>query len=1564
MSDHFAEATVRITPSLTGFKTDLEKQLKAIMAKVNEKPYRVKIAPALTSNFVGDLRRQVNAAVLQAQSRVKPIIIKTVIESPSRRQLLNVVQAPVSVAGRTGSAAAPLGPIAGNVSANQERINAGLARGAVLLGDVEVAEEKVTQARKRGDAASKQRETRAQQQARAEKFSAQATKLAANAESEALTKSTPALQAKSRLATINKAYALSEKGLETSLTKTTRAVFVKIKADQEAAIAAVRALETEKARAASQTPAVAPGLPRTVTSARATGLTSLGRSFAGLKEAQAASDKLGKSTKDLAGAQDVLRIRSHAASDAAKALTQAEKSQSENFKIIAKRNVDFAKQQVQASKDQVAAIKSQTRESAKQARSSEQFSRGGQASILSLAGIRGATLAASRSFLVGAAAITVFAKAVKSFADLETNLDVFRATTSATASQMAAVREEARKLGADLTLPSVSASDAAGAMVELAKAGLSVADSMSAARGVLELATAAAIDNAAATQLVANALNAFGLQGREAVAVADTFANAANLAQGSIADIGTAFQQAAAAGRQVGLSFQDTATFLTILAKNGLRGADAGTSLRTALIRLVNPSKKAAEAFAQLGIQVRDAQGQLRPDVFIQIANAAEKLGPAQRDATIALIGGQDAFRAVTILGRQSISSFLALRKSLREEGSAAALAAARTKGLHGAMDALQSTLETVGTTAAGHVGPALATMVRGVAAGVTALSQSDQVALSLNQSLTALGQTFSLLGSAMKGISAVALPAVNALARLATGIGVGNILAAVAAYRILPGVLKRAADGYKSLALAQKFFEANNAVSIRSVAGIRTLLASGAKSFNFYAIAAAVAAGGLVYLLTRQSQTEKATASLQGATERLAKAYGELNDAVTSLDTGKRSVQQLQTGLTQAVLNQQRARVALAQSNAPRGSNERRQQELDVLVATQDVTFATQDYNKAIKDLQATQEKQAAASDAIKKARFDEVVAVQRLLITEQIRSKLNKGSFGEEVRKVLLLKNTADAIGKLSQKNIASDSAEQQSLGRKQALIRGLILQTRNVNVKPILIQAIFKAPNLKVALANLIREMGITGVAAREEFIKGLLKFSGLGPALRKALLAELKPNIKKVIDDNTIWLEHMGTNIGAALGKGASEGFKANFNVSDAIATAMAQGASTPELLSVAKKSQAKAQAAFNKINTATKGGTFFTGDAQQKAFEDARDELNAANAEVERLSGEITSANKDAAQKIKDAQTKHNEEGQKIVDQILQGRKATILQRRITSAGLNEQLGDDLKTNRAWIVYLKHARDVIRKRLEAVGAAKSVISAAMKQINDLIFTTTTEIKRLAAEQKKNQEAMAQALVDRALERADLRIQIAEAHVTDRNANVAALLKAHRAKLQVIQKELERVRKQYGRNSLEWLRVKAAEQDEIKAINDLKGTTAKKNDAMSKLMFEFLQAQQGFTASLLGNLFPTSPNPTGVGGAGGVPIATGGGGGGIIGGTAISIPGVGSGMAHGGGDYGPGGKLQKAQATSSPHGSTAGQMSMLIHINKQMLEVLKSLSGATKHPGARTNEQRQAARGMAT
>lgn len=330
-------------------------------------------------------------------------------------------------------------------------------------------------------------------------------------------------------------------------------------------------------------------------------------------------------------------------------------------------------------------------------RQQKTVARGFGATALSMIGIRGATLAASNAFLIGAASAALFAKAVQSFAALETELNVFQATTGATADEMRQVSDLAKALGADIRLPGVSAGDAAQSMTELARAGLSVRDSMAAARGVLQLASAAQISFAEAADLTASALNAFGLEGEDAIRVADLLANAANASQGSISEMAAALAQASAIARQVGLTVGNTVAILTQFARNGLRGSDAGTSLRTALSRLIAPTKKAGDLMAALGLHTRDAAGNLRPDIFVQFGQATANLSPELRDMIAQTIAGQDAIRAFSIGAREGARGLKLAQLQMAQTGSAAKLAAARSKGLAGQLSALGNSAQTLG---------------------------------------------------------------------------------------------------------------------------------------------------------------------------------------------------------------------------------------------------------------------------------------------------------------------------------------------------------------------------------------------------------------------------------------------------------------------------------------------------------------------------------------------------------------------------------------------------------------------------------------------------------------------------------------------------------------------------------------------------------------------------------------------------------------------------------------------------------------------------------------------------
>ena len=341
--------------------------------------------------------------------------------------------------------------------------------------------------------------------------------------------------------------------------------------------------------------------------------------------------------------------------------------------------------------------------------------RGGFSTVLSLLGVRGATLAANNAFLIGAAGAALFAKSLQSFANFEQELNVFQVTAGATAEQMKEVAQVAHDLGADLSLPGVTAADAAQSMSELARAGLSVRDSIAATRGVLELAAAAQISNAEAANIAASALNAFGLEGEEATRVADLLANAANASQGSITELAAAMQQALTIANLVGFSLTDTVATLSLFARNGLKGSDAGTSLRTALSRLIAPTKAASQLLDELGIKTRDAQGNLRPDVFVQFGEATKDLSPALRDMIAQTIAGQDAIRAFAIGADEGRRGLERARLQMEATGTAAQVAGARAKGLGGQFRALGSQVQTLGTQLGDFASGPVAGAVRGL---------------------------------------------------------------------------------------------------------------------------------------------------------------------------------------------------------------------------------------------------------------------------------------------------------------------------------------------------------------------------------------------------------------------------------------------------------------------------------------------------------------------------------------------------------------------------------------------------------------------------------------------------------------------------------------------------------------------------------------------------------------------------------------------------------------------------------------------------------------------------------
>lgn len=301
---------------------------------------------------------------------------------------------------------------------------------------------------------------------------------------------------------------------------------------------------------------------------------------------------------------------------------------------------------------------------------------------------------------------------VNAAADYEGSMNMLQAVTGATGDQMKQAGELAQKLGADLDLPATSAADAGKAMTELAKAGLSVDQAMAAAKGTLQLAAAGGLDEAKAAEIAANALNVFGLEGSKVTDVANLLANAANASSLEVTDAADAFRQAGSVysqfqGQVVGSeqAMKDMTTVIALLGNAGIKGSDAGTSLKQTLLQLAAPSDKAkglmkdlAESIGESGDIAYDANGNMRPfrDIIELTAKSTAGLTQEQAQYKIATIFGADATRTVLSLIKAGPEAWDKMSDAVGRAGGAQQLASARMQGFGGAVQGLQSQLETL----------------------------------------------------------------------------------------------------------------------------------------------------------------------------------------------------------------------------------------------------------------------------------------------------------------------------------------------------------------------------------------------------------------------------------------------------------------------------------------------------------------------------------------------------------------------------------------------------------------------------------------------------------------------------------------------------------------------------------------------------------------------------------------------------------------------------------------------------------------------------------------------------
>jgi TP901 family phage tail tape measure protein len=367
------------------------------------------------------------------------------------------------------------------------------------------------------------------------------------------------------------------------------------------------------------------------------------------------------------------------------------------------------------------------------------------------------------------------AASIRTAADFEVAMAQVAVATDTPVTGLKNLSDLAKQLGADTIF---SANEAAQAMLELAKAGISPAQiEAGALSNTLNLAAASGMGLAESAVIMSAGMNTFNLSAKDSTSIVDALAGAANASAADVADIAMALQQTGQQAVASGLTIQETTAALAAFADAGVRGSDAGTSFKTFLQRLNPVSAEAAKTMKQLGIEFFDTEGNMKDLTGIagEVQNGFKGLTQEQRLAAMQTIFGSDALRAANILYEEGSAGIQTYIDASSKSGAASLMANARMAGLAGAIEAMKGSIE----TAALAIGERLAPTVKDVAAKIQIFANAFS---NLSPQMQDAIVKFAL-------IAAVIGPAILIAGALITALG--NIAVAVGAVGTVVGFLR-----------------------------------------------------------------------------------------------------------------------------------------------------------------------------------------------------------------------------------------------------------------------------------------------------------------------------------------------------------------------------------------------------------------------------------------------------------------------------------------------------------------------------------------------------------------------------------------------------------------------------------------------------------------------------------------------------------------------------------------------------------------------------------------------------
>ena len=304
---------------------------------------------------------------------------------------------------------------------------------------------------------------------------------------------------------------------------------------------------------------------------------------------------------------------------------------------------------------------------------------------------------------------------VNTTATFESKMGEVGAISGATGGDLKKLSDKAKEMGATTKF---SASESAEALKYMAMAGWDTQKMLEGLPGVMNLAAASGEELGLVSDIVTDALTAFGMKAGEAGHFADVLAKASSKSNTNVGLMGETFKYVAPVAGALGFTAEDTAIAIGLMANAGIKGSQAGTALRASITRLAKPTKEASGLMDELGLSITNQDGSMKSfkDILDMLRTSMGGLSKAQQAQVASTLFGQEAMSGMLAIINASDADYAKLTKEIyNADGAAEQMADTMNDNLSGQLTILKSTIESIALQFGEVMLPAIKGAVRGL---------------------------------------------------------------------------------------------------------------------------------------------------------------------------------------------------------------------------------------------------------------------------------------------------------------------------------------------------------------------------------------------------------------------------------------------------------------------------------------------------------------------------------------------------------------------------------------------------------------------------------------------------------------------------------------------------------------------------------------------------------------------------------------------------------------------------------------------------------------------------------